>query len=73
MQDKHLRNNLKLYRAKHSLTQEELAKKVGVTRKTINVIEGGDYTPSVSLALAIAEIFDITVNDIFSLENKEKL
>lgn len=66
-----LHNQLKIFRAKHDLTQEALAERVGVSRKTINVIEAGNYSPSVTLALAIADVFDVGVNDIFSLEQTE--
>jgi len=67
MSNHKLINNLKVLRAKHSLTQEELAAKVGVSRKTINVIEGGDYAPSVLLALEIARVFDVSVEDVFNI------
>lgn len=49
------------------LTQNDLAKKVGVSRKTINVIEGGDYAPSVVLALQIAQVFKAPVEEVFEL------
>ena len=68
MPDRPLRNKLKTFRALHSMTQEALAEQVGVTRKTINVIEAGNYSPSVSLALAIAAVFGAAVEDIFSLD-----
>lgn len=67
MANKQLRNNIKVFRARDNLTQEQLAIKVGVTRKTINAIEGGNYAPSVSLALSIAGVFRASVNDIFTL------
>lgn len=70
MSNHKLTNNLKVLRAKHSLTQEELANKVGVSRKTINVIEGGDYAPSVLLALEIADVFNVPVNDVFGYETQ---
>ena len=63
-----LTNNLKVLRAKHSLTQEELAARVGVSRKTINVIEGGDYAPSILLALEIAHVFEASVEEVFGYE-----
>lgn len=68
MSDHKLTNNLKVLRAKHSLTQEELANKVGVSRKTINVIEGGDYAPSILLALEIADVFKVPVNEVFGYD-----
>lgn len=60
-------NYLKVHRAKMGLTQNDLAKKVGVSRKTINVIEGGDYAPSVVLALQIAQVFKVPVEEVFEL------
>jgi len=63
-----LENNLKVFRAQHDLTQQELADAVGVTRKTINVIEAGNYSPSVTLALTIAAFFDTEVERIFSIK-----
>ncbi len=63
-----LKNNLKVYRAKFGLTQEELAIKVGVTRKTINTIENGVFIPSALLALKIAKVFNETVENIFYIE-----
>ncbi|NCU30733.1 transcriptional regulator [Candidatus Saccharibacteria bacterium] len=69
MSERKLTNNLKALRAQHSLTQEELAVKVGVSRKTINVIEGGDYAPSVLLALEIAHFFNVPLEDVFGYEN----
>ncbi len=68
MSNHKLTNNLKVLRAVHSLTQEELALKVGVSRKTINVIEGGDYAPSVLLALEIANVFNVPVEEVFGYE-----
>lgn len=65
---KKLSNNLKVARARCNMTQEELAEAVGVTRKTINVIEAGKFSPSVSLALAMAHTLDTTVDDLFRLE-----
>lgn len=60
-------NQLQEIRSKKNMTQEELGKAVGVTRQTIIAIEKGNYTPSVLLALKIAKVFKITVEDIFSL------
>lgn len=63
-----LKNNLKVYRAKFDFTQEELAKRVGVTRKTINTIENGVFIPSTYLALKIAKIFNEPVEKLFYIE-----
>ena len=60
-------NNLKLKaaRAAVDLTQEELARKVNVTRQTINAIEKGDYNPSINLCIAICRVLQKTLNDLF--------
>lgn len=58
-------NTLKVWRAKHDLTQEELANKVDVSRQTIIALEKGKYNPSVELALKIAKVFDTSVEDVF--------
>lgn len=58
-------NKLKVYRAMHDLTQEQLADKIGVTRQTIIAIESNKYLPSLSLAFKIAGIFDVKVEDLF--------
>ncbi|WP_121742638.1 helix-turn-helix transcriptional regulator [Natronorubrum halophilum] len=63
-----MNTELKVYRAKRDITQEELAKEVGVTRQTINAIETGRYNPSLELAFALAEYFDCTIEDLFSPE-----
>ncbi|MBN1224148.1 MAG: helix-turn-helix transcriptional regulator [Candidatus Aminicenantes bacterium] len=62
-----LRNTLKVHRARMDWTQEELAHRIGVTRKTINTIENGVYIPSTYLALKLARAFDIAVEDLFQL------
>lgn len=56
------------YRNKQKVTQEELAKAVGVTRQTIIAIEKGSYTPSVLLALKIADYFSTPVEKLFTIE-----
>ena len=53
------------------MTQQELADRVGVTRQTILSIEKGKYTPSVALALCLAEVFNVSVETLFQL-NKGK-
>ncbi len=55
-------------RVKRNITQETLAKTVGVTRQTIISIERGNYTPSVLLALKIAKYFDTRVEKLFTIE-----
>jgi len=60
-----MHNKLKVYRAMHDLTQEDLADKLKVTRQTILAIEKGKYDPSLDLAFKIAEFFDIKIEDVF--------
>ncbi|TSC86557.1 MAG: DNA-binding protein [Parcubacteria group bacterium Gr01-1014_8] len=60
-------NNVQKLRMNRDLTQEALADKVGVSRQTIISIEKGNYTPSVLLALKIARIFKVPVEDVFYL------
>lgn len=60
-----MRNKIKVYRAIFDLTQEELAKKLGVTRQTIIAIEKDKYNPSLDLAFKMARIFGVKIEDIF--------
>ncbi|RIJ48337.1 transcriptional regulator [Maribellus luteus] len=66
-----MKNRLKIERAVKNLTQDDLAKQIGVSRQTINSIETGRYVPSTVLALKISDIFEKTVNEIFELENSD--
>ncbi|HPF70878.1 MAG TPA: helix-turn-helix transcriptional regulator [Candidatus Krumholzibacteria bacterium] len=54
------------------MTQQELADRVGVTRQTIHAIEKGQYAPSVGLALKLAAMFGVRVEDLFSLDEEER-
>jgi putative transcriptional regulator len=63
-----LKNNLKVLRAKHNLTQEQLAEKVKVTRVTINYVESGKWVPSTVLALKIAQVFKVPLEEVFFLD-----
>ncbi len=65
-------NKVYLYRKKAKMTQEALAKALGVTRQTIISIEQGRYIASLPLALKLAQIFETKVEDLFSLEDHEK-
>ncbi len=60
-----MKNKLKVYRAMHDLTQEDLARKVKVTRQTINAIERDKYDPSLALAFKLAKFFNVLIEDIF--------
>ncbi|PWM53168.1 MAG: transcriptional regulator [Clostridiales bacterium] len=63
-----LYNKLKEYRARLGVNQQEMGRLVGVSRQTISQIERGDYSPSVTLALKLAKICQVSVEDIFSYE-----
>ena len=66
-----LLNRLKEYRSKLGINQTELGKRAGVSRQTISLIERGDYSPSVTLALKIAKICQVTVEDISEYKEDE--
>lgn len=66
-----LLNRLKEYRSSKGINQTELGKLAGVSRQTISLIERGDYSPSVTLALKIARIFQVSVEYIFMYEEDE--
>jgi putative transcriptional regulator len=66
-----MKNSLKVERAKLNMTQAELAARVSVSRQTINSIEIGRYIPSTLLALKIATVFSVNVNDIFTLDSED--
>lgn len=61
-----IHNRLALVRADAKMSRQELAEKVGVNYQTIGFIERGDYSPSLDLAFAIARVFGIGVEDVFS-------
>lgn len=63
-----LHNHLKEYRARLGLNQQQLGSRVGASRQTISLIERGDYSPSVTLALKIAKVCEVQVEDIFQYE-----
>jgi putative transcriptional regulator len=67
-----MKNRLKIERAILDITQEELAKQIGVSRQTINSIEKNRYIPSTVLALKLSLLFKKPVNDFFELEEEEK-
>ncbi|MDD3789775.1 MAG: helix-turn-helix transcriptional regulator [Petrimonas sp.] len=64
-----MKNSIKVERAKKNITQAQLAEMASVSRQTINAIELGKYNPSTTLALKMAHIFEISVNDLFRLED----
>ncbi|RCS27010.1 transcriptional regulator [Polaribacter sp. WD7] len=66
-----MKNTIKVQRAILDLTQDDLAKKIGVSRQTINSIEKNRYIPSTVLALKLSNIFGISVNEFFNLEDDD--
>lgn len=66
-----LRNRLRELRARDRLSQEELGRRTEVSRQTISLIERGDHAPSVALALKLARVFQVSVEEIFFLEDDE--
>jgi putative transcriptional regulator len=67
-----MKNRLRELRENRNLTQEELAKALGVTRQTIIAIEKGKYDPSLKLAFKIARFFGLKIEDIFIYEGGEE-
>ena len=66
-----MKNRLKVARAEKDLTQEDLAKLIGVSRQSINAIESGRYVPYTVLALKMAQVFGKPVEEIFFLEEED--
>ena len=66
-----MKNSLKVERARLDMTQQDLADALEVSRQTINAIEKGKFTPSTILALKITNLFQKSVNEIFSLEEND--
>ncbi len=63
-------NRLHVFRAEQRITQDQLAKEIGVTRATIVAIEGGGYNPSLELAFRLARYFKTDIQTIFSVEEE---
>lgn len=63
-----MKNKLRVQRAIKNITQAELADLIQVSRQTINTIESGKYVPSTVLALKMAKVFSVSVEEIFELE-----
>jgi putative transcriptional regulator len=65
-----MQNKLKVFRAMHNITQESLARMLGVTRQTVVSIETGRYDPSIELAFRIARLFNVSIEDVFIYDGK---
>lgn len=66
-----LENSVRELRARFRWTQQDLADAIGVTRQTIGLIEKGDYSPSVTMALKISKAFNVTVEEVFYLKGDD--
>ena len=64
---------LKLARMEKDMSQTELAKRVGVTRQTIGMVEAGDYNPTLKLCILICRELDKTLNDLFWEDNNDEM
>lgn len=67
-----IRNRIKEYRARHNMKQEELARLVGVRRETIGNLEKGRYNPSLVLSWNIAQVFGVSIEEIFTVEPEQQ-
>ena len=63
---------MKIARIAHDMNQEELAKRVGVTRQTIGMIEQGNYNPTLKLCMAICDALDCTLDTLFWIPKEER-
>ena len=66
-----MKNSIKVSRAERSMTQQQLAEAVGVSRQTVNAIESGRFIPSTVLALKVARLFGKPVEQVFILEDED--
>ena len=60
-----MENRIRVYRAIKGITQEQLAKVIGITRQTVIAIEKGNYNPSLELAFKLAKYFETTIEEVF--------
>jgi putative transcriptional regulator len=65
-----MKNNIRVNRATKKISQDDLAKLVGVSRQTINAIENNKYYPSLELGLKLSKILKCSVNELFSLDDE---
>jgi putative transcriptional regulator len=66
-----LDNRIRVFRAEHRMSQADLARAIGVSRKTISTVEVGRFVPSTVIALKIARYFGVPVEEIFQLGDEE--
>lgn len=65
-----MKNKIRELRKEKKMTQEELSKKVGVSRQSIIAIESGKYNPSLELAYNISKVFNLKIEDVFIFEEE---
>ena len=66
-----MQNRIKELRARHNMTQRDLAEKVGVRRETIVFLEKGKYNPSLKLAYDISKLFGLKIEEVFIFEEED--
>lgn len=66
-----LHNRIRVFRAEHRMSQADLARAIGVSRKTISTVEVGRFVPSTVIALKIARHFEVPVEEVFQLSDEE--
>lgn len=66
-----MQNQIRVERAKKRITQADLAQQVKVSRQTIHAIENGKFIPSTVIALKIAKFFNVTLEELFQLEDDD--
>ena len=67
-----IKNRIREYRARYDMKQEDLARLVGVRRETIRNLEKGRYNPSLVLAWNIAKVFQVSIEDVFTVEQGDE-
>lgn len=66
-----MKNLIKVERARHDMSQQDLADRLGITRQSVHAIETGKFVPSTTLALKMARLFRLKVEDLFMLEDSD--
>ena len=66
-----MKNLIRVERARNNLSQQDLADKLGITRQSVYAIEAGKFVPSTLLALKMAKLFNVKVEEIFELEEAD--
>lgn len=66
-----MKNTIKVERARHNMTQQDLADKLSVSRQTIIAVEAGKFNPSTLLSIKMARLFRCSVEELFIIEDDE--